>query len=113
MHNLWNWMLVATFLYIALSSSLKGRTALIVSFIYFWGTAAVLSVTTWQLQRGRAETDAQLDPDNSYTADIMAGHHQELWMLIAGIAVLFLTPVIFFWFDQRKKRQATLSAKTV
>ncbi len=117
MHNLWLWMpsamLVATFVYVALSSRLKGRAAVIVSFTYFWGTAAVLSVVTWQLQRGRAEIDAQMDPDNPYTADIITNHHQELWMLLVQIIVLFVIPIIFYWFDRRKQRRAALSATTV
>jgi len=113
MHILSNWFLAVTLAYIILGSALKGRASLIGQFIYCWGAAAVLSVSTWQLQHSMAANEAQMDPDNPYTAVIVKQHNQGLWYLFVGIIVLLLLPLILYYFDQRKQRRAALSATTV
>ncbi len=112
MHSLSDWLLPVALVYSMLGGVLKGRAGLVGQFIFCWGAVAALAVYTWQIQRGRAEIDAHRDLGNPYTTSISAGHHQELWILLVGIAVLFLMPVVSYWLDRRRQRRTALSATT-
>lgn len=112
MHSLNDWLLPVALAYIILGSALKGKAALMGQFIFCWGAAAVSAVSAWQLQHRWSEIEARMQTGNTYNAIILR-RHEEMFLMFVGIIVLLLAPVIAYWFEQRKKRRATLSAETV
>lgn len=117
MPNSWLWFILSIPVYSLLTRKLKGRAASLAFLAYFWAIAGALAVNTWRFHQTYLSLEASIqaaggeDFDPAFVADKAAQHLHALWLTSAEVAIIFMVPVVWYWFDRRKERRMALSTK--
>lgn len=115
MSNLWLWLALGVPVYYLLTRNLKGRAASLAFLVYFWAIACALAINTWRFHQTYLSLEANIraaggeDFDPVFVADKASQHLHVLWLTSAEVVILFIVPVVWYWFDRRKERRTVLS----
>ncbi len=102
MDNLGTWAVLSIPVFVALTSSLKGRAKDIAAWVYTWGLGAVWSVIFWQGYYLALEM--QRVSFVPYVPETQAHYLLTHWLDIAGVALLMALPPVFYFYSKHKSQ---------
>lgn len=114
MSNLWLWFTLSMPIYYLLTRNLKGRAASLAFLAYLWAIAGALAVNTWRFHQTYLSLEANIqaaggqDFDPAFVANKASQHLHALWLFSAEVVVIFIVPVVWYWFDRRKERRMAI-----